>query len=114
MRDVFTPINRTLSQVWKKVYPSVVHMFSFADSYGFNLASDTYDVAELDIEEVDKRIEERIKGGTKVLKFYDGTTHRSIHHLPKHVRAAVASEERTITESKPLYVRNYGQDQTPF
>jgi len=106
MQHVFTPIYKTLKKVWgEKVYPSVVHIPSFADCYGFNLFADI-DVKSVDPDEIDNKIAERIEGGAAALTFYDGETHRGIYSVPKYVRVGFEKEQRIITEQTPLFVMN--------
>ena len=86
MKHVYAPIYKTLvkvtllhpyaslhthhqhhlhNKVWKdKVYPSVVHIPSFADCYGFNLFSGSVNMKDIHPSEIDKLIEERIEGRT--------------------------------------------------
>jgi len=106
MSIVFTPIHKTLTQVWgDNVYGSVVHIPSFADCYGFNVACDV-NVRDMSAELINQRIAERIEGGASALKFYDGQAHKGLYSMPKYLRTAVENEQRIITKHSPLFVNN--------
>ena len=99
--EVFTAINRTLRDVFPVVVPYSVHMQSFGETWGFNIASLGPDPSELTAAEVDARLTER---GIAPLDFYDGIMHSALFALPPYIRAALAAEERTITAENPLFV----------
>ena len=99
--EVFTAINRTLRDVFPVVVPYSVHMQSFGETWGFNVASLGPDPSELTAAEVDARLTER---GIAPLDFYDGIMHSALFALPPYIRAALAAEERTITAENPLFV----------
>lgn len=98
--EVFSVINNTLRQVFKYVSPAITYVPSFDGLWGFINASDKVNVASLSIDEVDRRIRERINGE---LLFYDGTTHLSIFNIPKYIRKVLESEKRISTEGSPIY-----------
>ena len=50
--------------------------------------------------EVDSRISTR---SLNHLKAYDGQTHQSMFHLPKHIETDLKSQGRLITDNAPLY-----------
>jgi spermidine synthase len=97
----FTAIINTLKSVFNIVCPYHVYVPSFVDLWGFAIASSSVIPTELSIEEIDRRISERI---TKRLKSYDGLTHRSLFTLPKHLRHQLAITRRIITDQKPVFV----------
>lgn len=89
---VFSPINRTLKDVFNTVIPYNQAVYSFMDEWGWNMALTEEGAtmpADLSIEEVDKRIEARIKGE---LKFLDGVSWRGIWALSKQHRKTFAAE----------------------
>lgn len=101
--DVFSPVHVTL----KKVFPESTYMMStlvnsFMDDYGYNLAinnpESTISPMKISIDEINKRIEERIHGGHSALKYYDGITHQRIVHVIKPIRDLCEKETRVITK----------------
>jgi hypothetical protein len=56
---------------------------------------------ELTADEIDRRLRER---GCDSLRSYDGRAHAGMFALARHLRAAVESETRIITEDEPLVV----------
>lgn len=90
---VFSPINRTLLDVFPKVVPYTQAVYSFMDEWGWNLAfmdpSTTPEPSSLGREEVDKRIADRINGE---LQFLDGASWPGIWALSKKHRATLAKE----------------------
>ncbi|KAF6164697.1 hypothetical protein GIB67_033913, partial [Kingdonia uniflora] len=68
-KEVFSCIYNTLRQVFKYVVPYSAHIPSYADTWGWVMASDTPFSA--DAEELDIRIKQRIKGENRYL---DGKT----------------------------------------
>merc|ERR1712039_1066957 len=90
---VFSPINRTLREVFPTVVPYNQAVYSFMDEWGWNLAmSDEKAVTKLTTEEVDKRIADRITGD---LQFLDGVSWTGIWALSKKHRKTLA-EETTV------------------
>jgi len=104
--QVFTAINRTLTTVFPVVVCWGALIPSFADHWGFLVAATKkdYDITSFSKQEIDKRIEERIKGGGAVLKYYDGHIHAGMFQLPKIIRKALAEETRIITEETLLVI----------
>ncbi|KAK9288976.1 hypothetical protein L1049_017447 [Liquidambar formosana] len=79
--EVFSCIYNTLRQVFKYVVPYSAHIPSFADTWGWVMASDSPFV--LNAEEFDLRMKQRIKGENRYL---DGKTFSSASTLSKAVR----------------------------
>jgi thermospermine synthase len=109
--DVFTPIHVTVKKVFPKhTYAYMTNVPSFMDDYGFNMALKDDEPActprTLSIEEVDRRIAERIEGGHSTLKYYDGETHQRMFHVIKPVRDAIAKETRVITKDNYVFMPN--------
>jgi len=103
LHESFSPIHKTLSTVFDAVYPYTCYVPSFGDHNGFNLASLGPSPLTITDEEIDKRIEERIKDGSKTLKLYDSTTHRNFFSQPKPIRQFLAKETTVITEDHPSF-----------
>lgn len=103
----YTIINRTLKEVFKNVFPYAAHVPFFAMLWGFCLATNDPDTAQLTKEEIDRRISERINGK---LRFYDGTTHQALFNLPKYVRTALTQQTYVNRDNQPLKERYPGRD----
>jgi len=88
---VFSPINRTLKDVFPVVVPYTQAIYSFMDEWGWNmgLPEGSAKPASLSCEEVDKRIAERITGE---LQFLDGEMWPGIFALSKKHRKTLAAE----------------------
>ena len=99
--EVFTAIHRTLREIFPTVTPYSVHMQSFGETWGFNIASLGPDPAALTPAAVDARLAER---GIAPLDFYDGIMHTGLFAIPPYIRAALAAEERIITADNPIFV----------
>merc|ERR1712048_346391 len=90
---VFSPINRTLRDVFPTVVPFNQAVYSFMDEWGWNMGFSAENQKELpqslSVEEVDKRIAARIKGE---LLFLDGQSWQGIWALSKKHRATLRAE----------------------
>jgi len=99
---VFSPINRTLKDVFPNVFAYNQHVFSFLDEWGWNMALTEEGAAaptSVSPEEIDKRIESRITGGADVLQFLDGITWAGIFALSKKHRKTLAEETVVMSVS---------------
>eukprot|EP01098_Paradermamoeba_levis_P016097 TRINITY_DN847_c0_g1_i1.p1 TRINITY_DN847_c0_g1~~TRINITY_DN847_c0_g1_i1.p1 ORF type:complete len:337 (+),score=127.21 TRINITY_DN847_c0_g1_i1:43-1011(+) len=103
LQDSLSPIYQTLSKAFKTVRPyfSYIHSFNYPNAYTF--ASDFHDLRNITADEINDRIEKRIKGGHNVLRFYDGYVHLSFQHLPKYLRKKLEDCKIVITEENPFY-----------
>ena len=95
----FTAIINTLKKVFPRVYPYEASIPSYCGMWGFALASN--DLKPPSPREIDRRIASRIEGE---LRYYDGTTHRGLFALTKHLRQAIADENTVITVDRPFYI----------
>lgn len=89
---VFSPINRTLRDVFDHVVAYNQAVYSFMDEWGWNMAlteEGAKGPASLSAKEVDERIEKRIKGE---LQFLDGVSWQGIYALSKKHRKTLAAE----------------------
>ncbi|KAM0952044.1 putative thermospermine synthase [Dioscorea sansibarensis] len=101
--EVFSCIYNTLKQVFKFVVPYSAHIPSYADTWGWIMASDsplTHDAEELDL-----RIRQRIKGENRYL---DGKTFASASMLSKAVRISLANETQVYTEGTAKFIYGHG------
>lgn len=83
--DTYLAVGDTLRSVFSLVCQYQAHVPSFGGQWGFSLASheSTLNPLGLSVEEIDRRISVGLGG---VLRFYDGTTHQSMFHLPPYLR----------------------------
>ncbi|XP_026435597.1 thermospermine synthase ACAULIS5-like isoform X1 [Papaver somniferum] len=101
--EVFSCIYNTLRQVFKYVVPYSAHIPSYADTWGWVMASDTPFTA--DAEELDIRIKQRMTGENRYL---DGKTFTSASILSKAVRKSLAKETQVYTEGTARFIYGYG------
>lgn len=101
---VFTAVVNTLNRVFPIVVPYQATVPSFGGPWAFVLACKTTDPRMLSVEEIDRRIEDRVAAS---LRFYDGITHRGLFFVPKYLRDAVAAETHVITEDSPVFIPGY-------
>lgn len=99
--DCFATVQATLRRAFPVVAPYFADIPSFGRPWGFLFAGKGEQPAALSVEEVDRRIRERIQGP---LRYYDGETHAMSFRLPKHVRERLAAETRIIEDNHPLFV----------
>jgi spermidine synthase len=96
-----TAVHNTLKSVFRIVNVYVADMPCFGGPWGFCTATMKHDASRLSAAEVDRRISDRALAG---LRFYDGVTHRGMFSLSKHIRDAMESQQRIITDKDPLYL----------
>ena len=97
----FVTINNTLSSAFPSVFPYQVDIPSFGGLWGFAIASQQLDPFSLSEEEVDRRVSAMV---SRILRFYDGTTHRGMFCLPPYLRQELRQGEIIITDENPLFV----------
>jgi len=92
---VFSPINRTLRDVFPTVVAYNQAVYSFMDEWGWNMAMAEKDAnTKLSAETVDKLIADRINGD---LKFLDGESWQGVFALSKKHRKTLAAETRVMS-----------------
>ncbi|ERN00812.1 hypothetical protein AMTRI_Chr03g140190 [Amborella trichopoda] len=101
--EVFSCIYNTLKQVFKYVVPYSAHIPSYADTWGWIIASDEPFTANA--EELDKRSKQRINGENRYL---DGKTFSSASMLSKIVRKSLAKETQVYTEESAKFIYGHG------
>ncbi|XP_007034727.2 PREDICTED: thermospermine synthase ACAULIS5 [Theobroma cacao] len=102
--EVFSCIYNTLRQVFKYVVPYSAHIPSFADTWGWVMASDS--PLGLSPEELDLRMKHRIKGENRYL---DGKTFSSASTLSKAVRNSLDNETEVYTEGTARFIYGHGK-----
>ncbi|KAL0414526.1 UNVERIFIED_CONTAM: Thermospermine synthase ACAULIS5 [Sesamum radiatum] len=101
--EVFSCIYNTLRQVFKYVVPYSAHIPSYADTWGWVMASDS--PLTLTADELDLRIKQRIKGENRYL---DGKTFTSSSTLSKAVRKSLDNETHVYTEGNARFIYGHG------
>ncbi|RXH70555.1 hypothetical protein DVH24_013301 [Malus domestica] len=101
--EVFSCIYNTLRQVFRYVVPYSAHIPSYADIWGWIMASDT--PIELSADELDLRIKQRITGENRYL---DGKTFSSASTLSKAVRKSMVNETHVYTEGTARFIYGHG------
>ncbi|GFQ01380.1 thermospermine synthase acaulis5, partial [Phtheirospermum japonicum] len=101
--EVFSCIYNTLRQVFKYVVPYSAHIPSYADTWGWVMASDI--PFTLSADELDLRIKQRIEGENK---YFDGKTFSSSSTLSKAVRKSLDNETHVYTEGNARFIYGHG------
>ncbi len=96
---IFATIYNTINSVFPVTRAYTTYVPAFFSAWGFIVGSLKHDPSSLTVDEVNKRISERIKGE---LKFYDGYSHVSMFLLPKNVRKSIAEVKEIATDEKPV------------
>ncbi|GFZ08853.1 S-adenosyl-L-methionine-dependent methyltransferases superfamily protein [Actinidia rufa] len=101
--EVFSCIYNTLRQVFKYVVPYSAHIPSYADIWGWIMASDSPFAVSAD--ELDLRMKQRINGENRYL---DGKTFTSNSILSKAVRKSLEYETHVYTEKSARFIYGHG------
>ena len=99
MKDVMTPVHKTLEKVFGESETYISYIASFFDLYSFCLCrkdADSPKLASLTSAQVDERLAKIVKD-PKENFFYDGITHQTMVNLPIYHRKAIAEETRHIS-----------------
>ncbi|MED6188368.1 hypothetical protein PIB30_085301 [Stylosanthes scabra] len=102
--EVFSSIYNTLRQVFKYIVPYTAYIPSYADIWGWVMASDS--PIDLSVEELDHRMRQRIKGENRYL---DGKTFSSASTLSKVVRKSLDNETHVYTEEAARFIHGHGK-----
>ncbi|XP_062100545.1 thermospermine synthase ACAULIS5 [Humulus lupulus] len=102
-REVFTSIHNTIKQVFKYVIAYTAHIPSFADTWGWVMASDQ--PFSVNAEEIDQRIKERIDGE---LLYLSGALFLSSATLNKTVALSLLNETHVYTEENARFIHGHG------
>lgn len=103
--EVFSSIFNTLRSVFEYVVPYAAHVPSYADTWGWVMASDK-PFPTTTPEELDVKIKHRIKGE---LQYLDGETLVAMTTLNKTVRRSLAKETHVYTEDTARFVYGHGR-----
>ncbi|KAJ4830842.1 amp-CoA ligase [Turnera subulata] len=102
-KEVFTSIYNTIRQVFKYVVAYSAHVPSFADTWGWVMASDQPFCIKA--EEIDSRIEERIEGE---LLYLNGAAFLSSATMNKTVSLSLLNETHVYTEDDARFIHGHG------
>ncbi|KAI4377012.1 hypothetical protein MLD38_014709 [Melastoma candidum] len=102
-QEVFSSIYNTLKQVFRHVVPYTAHVPSFADTWGWIMASD--EPLSVNEDEIDRRIKERIDGE---LQYLNGPLLVSSTILNKMVLTSLSNETHVYTEKDARFVHGQG------
>ena len=97
----FSAVANTVRSVFPAMYACEAFLPSFGTTWSFVIGSLGPDPTSLSVEEVDRRISQRVIGE---LRYYDGVTAHGMFSVPKYLRGALAEESRIITRANPLFV----------
>ena len=104
-KEVFSSIKTTLESVFPRVVPFAQAVFSFADSWGWNMAFSDAATAMLSPEEMDARIAERLTGENALL---DGVGWQGITSLSLPVHNTLKNESHVYTVENPKFIPGQG------
>lgn len=86
----FARIYRMMGTVFGRLAPCSIQIASFAEPWGFIVASDAHDPRDLTPEEVETRLAQRCE--REKLRYYDGRIHQALFTLPRYFREALRAE----------------------
>ncbi|EPS63117.1 hypothetical protein M569_11671, partial [Genlisea aurea] len=101
--QVFSSIHNTIKQVFKYVSTYTAHVPSFADTWGWVIASDS--PLSIDSEDMDQKIAERINGE---LMYLNGASLVSSTILNKTVAETLKNESHVYTEESARFIHGQG------
>jgi spermidine synthase len=102
---VWSAVHSTLRAVFPKVLPYKQAIYSFLDEWGWQVALSDGTQSKLSVEEVDRRIAERITGE---LRFLDGESWQGLFALSKVHRKTLAQETCVMTKGTHRFLHPTG------
>ncbi|XVF89029.1 hypothetical protein PTKIN_Ptkin19aG0098400 [Pterospermum kingtungense] len=102
-KEVFSSIYNTIRQVFKHVLAYTAHVPSFADTWGWVMASDQ--PFSIDAEEIDRRIAEKVDGE---LLYLNGASFFSSATMNKTVYLSLLNETHVYTEEDARFIPGHG------
>ncbi|CAL9111215.1 Spermine/spermidine synthase [Musa troglodytarum] len=103
-KEVFSSIYNTLKHVFKHVLAYTAHVPSFADTWGWVMASDQ--PIMLDAQQIDERISKRINGE---LLYLNGESLVSSTTMNKSVYTSLLKETHIYTEESARFIYGHGR-----
>ncbi|KNA25257.1 hypothetical protein SOVF_008130 [Spinacia oleracea] len=102
-KEVFSSIYNTIRQVFKYVVAFTAHVPSYADTWGWVMASDHPIL--IDAKDLDKKIQDRIDGE---LLYLNGTSILSSTSLNKTLSQSLLQETHIYTEESARFLHGHG------
>ncbi|XP_021890714.1 thermospermine synthase ACAULIS5 [Carica papaya] len=102
-KEVFSSIYNTIKHVFKYVMAYTAHVPSFADTWGWVIASDQ--PFSINAEEIDRRIEDRVCGE---LLYLNGASFLSSSIMNKTVSLSLLNETHVYTEEDARFIHGHG------
>lgn len=102
-KEVFSSIYNTIKQVFKYVVAYTAHVPSFADTWGWVMASDQ--PFSINAEEIDNRIKSRINAE---LLYLNGASFLSSTTMNKAVYLSLLNETHVYTEEDARFIHGHG------
>lgn len=102
-KEVFSSIHNTIRQVFKYVVAYTAHVPSFADTWGWVMASDH--PFPMNAEDIDEKIQNRIKGD---LFYLNGASLLSSATLNKTLSQSLLQETHVYTEENARFLHGHG------
>ncbi|KAK6927236.1 hypothetical protein RJ641_005827 [Dillenia turbinata] len=102
-KEVFSAIYNTIKHVFKYVIAYTAHVPSYADTWGWIMASDQ--PLFINPKEMDQRIEERIEGE---LLYLNGASFLSSSTLNKNLYQSLMNETHIYTEENAKFIPGHG------
>ncbi|XP_074286856.1 thermospermine synthase ACAULIS5 isoform X1 [Silene latifolia] len=102
-KEDFSSIYNTIRQVFKYVIAYTTHVPSFADTWGWVMASDHPFM--INAEEIDEKIKDRVNGE---LLYLNGATFLSSTTLNKTLSQSLLQETHVYTEESARFVHGHG------
>ncbi|XP_021738928.1 thermospermine synthase ACAULIS5-like [Chenopodium quinoa] len=102
-KEVFSSIYNTIKQVFKYVVPFTAHVPSYADTWGWVMASDHPIL--LDAKDLDVKIQDRIDGE---LLYLNGAAMLSSTSLNKTISQSLKQETHVYTEESARFLHGHG------
>lgn len=102
-KEVFSSIYNTIKQVFKYVLAYTAHVPSFADTWGWVMASDQ--PFSISAEELDNRIRDRINAE---LLYLNGASFLSSATMNKAVSLSLLNETHVYTEEDARFIHGHG------
>ncbi|KAG9457319.1 hypothetical protein H6P81_001827 [Aristolochia fimbriata] len=103
-KEVFSSIYNTLKQVFKYVVAYTAHIPSFADTWGWVMASDEAFI--LDAKQMDANLKDRINGE---LLYLNGDSFLSSTVMNKTVKYSLLNETHVYTEESARFLHGHGK-----
>ena len=99
--ECFTPIARTLGDLFPQIRPYTVYVPSFITPWGFVMAVSDPATALPTVDAFREVSRSRL---STELRYLDGITCHSLFTLPRYLREGIAFETRTVSDDSPVFM----------